>query len=110
MGSFYLTCILFVIVVLGAHRASSPVSASSGSSRYIRDELLIVLGTSSSESVLRADDAEAGAARLFEVGGRPGRYRAGYSFNLDGTNIYLTMAAIFVAQALNVDLTADPGS
>jgi len=72
--------------------------------RYIRDELLLVLGTSSSESAL---------VPLMRKLERLGCSKpvvglvvpAGYSFNLDGTNIYLTMAAIFVAQALNVDLT-----
>lgn len=103
MGSFYLTCLLFVLVVLGA------VARLSGFSilrfiRYIREELLLVLGTSSSESAL---------VPLMQKLERLGCSKsvvglvvpAGYSFNLDGTNIYLTMAAIFVAQALNVDLS-----
>lgn len=103
MGSFYLTCILFVVIVLGL------IARFSGFSifkflRYIRDELLLVLGTSSSESVL---------VPMMEKLERLGCSKSvvglvipsGYSFNLDGTNIYLTMAAIFVAQALNVDLT-----
>ena len=103
MGSFYLTCALFVVVVLGT------IARLSGFSifkflRYIREELLLVLGTSSSESVL---------VPMMEKLERLGCSKSvvglvipsGYSFNLDGTNIYLTMAAIFVAQALNVDLS-----
>ncbi|GAB3088607.1 dicarboxylate/amino acid:cation symporter [Lysobacter terrae] len=103
MGSFYLTCALFILVVLGT------IARLCGFSilrfiRYIRDELLLVLGTSSSESAL---------VPLMRKLERLGCSRpvvglvipSGYSFNLDGTNIYLTMAAIFVAQALNVDLT-----
>ncbi len=72
--------------------------------RYIRDELLLVLGTSSSESALVPL-----MQKLERLGcGRPVVglvVPSGYSFNLDGTNIYLTMAAIFVAQALDVELT-----
>jgi len=103
MGSFYLTCVLFVVLVLGT------VARLTGFSifrfvRYVREELLLVLGTSSSESAL---------VPLMQKLERLGCSRSvvglvvpsGYSFNLDGTNIYLTMAAIFVAQALNVDLT-----
>ena len=103
MGSFYLTCLLFVLLVLGA------IARFTGFSilrfiRYIKEELLLVLGTSSSESAL---------VPLMQKLERLGCSRSvvglvvpsGYSFNLDGTNIYLTMAAIFVAQALNVDLT-----
>lgn len=103
MGSFYLTCALFVLVVLGA------IAYFTGFSilrfiRYIRDELLLVLGTSSSESAL---------VPLMRKLERLGCSKpvvglvvpSGYSFNLDGTNIYLTMATIFIAQALNVDLT-----
>ncbi|SFK83989.1 dicarboxylate/amino acid:cation symporter [Lysobacter sp. cf310] len=103
MGSFYLTCALFVLVVLGL------IARLTGFSvlrfiRYIRDELLLVLGTSSSESAL---------VPLMRKLERLGCSKpvvglvvpSGYSFNLDGTNIYLTMAAIFVAQALNVELT-----
>jgi aerobic C4-dicarboxylate transport protein len=103
MGSFYLACILFVLMVLGA------IARATGFSilrflRYIREELLLVLGTSSSESAL---------VPLMQKLERLGCSKSvvglvvpsGYSFNLDGTNIYLAMAAIFVAQALNVDLT-----
>ena len=103
MGSFYLTCLLFVLVVLGT------IAALAGFSilrfiAYIKEELLTVLGTSSSESAL---------VPLMQKLERLGCSKsvvglvvpAGYSFNLDGTNIYLTMAALFVAQALNIDLT-----
>ena len=103
MGSFYLTCLLFVLVVLGS------IAAFTGFSIlrfifYIKDELLTVLGTSSSESAL---------VPLMQKLERLGCSRSvvglvvpsGYSFNLDGTNIYLTMAALFVAQALNIELS-----
>ncbi|MCD2519514.1 dicarboxylate/amino acid:cation symporter [Massilia sp. G4R7] len=103
MGSFYLTCFLFVAVVLGT------IAKFTGFSifrfiAYIKEELLIVLGTSSSESALPA------LMRKLE---RLGCSKpvvglvvpTGYSFNLDGTNIYMTMAALFVAQATNTELT-----
>ena len=103
MGSFYLTCALFILIVLGT------IAAVTGFSilrfiLYIKDELLTVLGTSSSESAL---------VPLMQKLERLGCSKSvvglvvpsGYSFNLDGTNIYLTMAAVFVAQALNIDLT-----
>lgn len=103
LGSFYLSCILFIVLVLGL------IAKLVGFSifkflLYIKAELLTVLGTSSSESVL---------VTLMEKLEKLGCSKAvvslvipsGYSFNLDGTNIYLTMAAIFVAQALNIDLT-----
>lgn len=103
MGCFYLTCLLFVLLVLGG------IAALQGFNilrflNYIKAELLLVLGTSSSESALvpLMQKLEAlGCARPVVGLVVP----AGYSFNLDGTNIYLTMAAMFVAQALNVDLT-----
>lgn len=103
MGSFYLTCLLFVLLVLGG------IAALTGFSiirfiGYIKEELLTVLGTSSSESAL---------VPLMQKLERLGCSKSvvglvvpsGYSFNLDGTNIYLTMASLFVAQALNIDLT-----
>ncbi len=103
MGSFYLTCALFIVVVLGS------IAALTGFSIlrflvYIKDELLTVLGTSSSETAL---------VPLMHKLERLGCSKSvvglvvpsGYSFNLDGTNIYLTMAALFVAQALNIQLT-----
>ena len=103
MGSFYLTCLLFVFVVLGA------ITRLCGFSilkfiKYIKEELLIVLGTSSSESVLPRM-----MAKLENIGCSKSVVGlvipTGYSFNLDGTSIYLTMAAIFVAQATNTHLT-----
>jgi len=103
MGSFYLTCLIFIIVVLGS------ISKLCGFSifkfiYYIKEELLIVLGTSSSESVL---------PRMMIKMEKLGCTKSvvglviptGYSFNLDGTSIYLTMAAVFVAQATNTPLT-----
>jgi aerobic C4-dicarboxylate transport protein len=103
MGCFYLTCVLFVVGVLGS------IAAATGFNLfkflfYIKEELLIVLGTSSSESALAplmVKLERLGASRSVVGLVIP----AGYSFNLDGTNIYLTLAALFVAQALNIDLT-----
>ncbi|RBP57927.1 dicarboxylate/amino acid:cation symporter [Brenneria salicis] len=96
---FYITCLLFVFLVLGS------IAKATGFSifkfiRYIKEELLIVLGTSSSESVL---------PRMLEKMEKVGCKKSvvglviptGYSFNLDGTSIYLTMAAVFIAQATN---------
>ncbi|MBC7691206.1 MAG: dicarboxylate/amino acid:cation symporter [Methylotenera sp.] len=103
MGVFYLTCGFFIFVVLNA------IARKTGFSLwrlliYIREELLIVLGTSSSESALP------GIMRKLEDLGCEKSIvglviPAGYSFNLDGTSIYLTMAAIFVAQATNSEIT-----
>ncbi len=103
MGSFYITCGLFIFVVLGA------IARYTGFSiwkfiKYIREELLIVLGTSSSESALprlMAKLEKMGCARSVVGLVVP----TGYSFNLDGTNIYMTMAALFIAQATNTELT-----
>jgi aerobic C4-dicarboxylate transport protein len=103
MACFYLTSALFVFGVLGL------IARLSGFSllrllRYIRAELLLVLGTSSSEAALPSliDKLEiAGCSR--SVAGLV--VPAGYSFNLDGTNIYMTMAALFIAQATNVHLS-----
>jgi Na+/H+-dicarboxylate symporter len=103
MGSFYLTCLLFIIVVLGI------IGKLVGFSIfrfvfYIKDELLTVLGTSSSESALvplMRKLEKLGCSKSVVGLVVP----SGYSFNLDGTNIYLTMAALFVAQALNIELT-----
>jgi aerobic C4-dicarboxylate transport protein len=103
MGSFYLTCALFIFIVLGA------IARFTGFSifkfiRYIKEELLIVLGTSSSESALPSlmrKLESLGCAKPVVGLVVP----TGYSFNLDGTNIYMTMAALFVAQATNTDLT-----
>ena len=103
MGSFYLTCGLFVLVVLGTIAALTGFSILRFIS-YIKVELLTVLGTSSSESALvplMTKLEKLGCSKSVVGLVVP----SGYSFNLDGTNIYLTMAALFVAQALNVDLT-----
>ena len=103
MGSFYLTCFLFVVVVLGAIAKYTGFSIFRFIS-YIREELLIVLGTSSSESALPAL-----MRKLEKLGCSKSVVGlvvpTGYSFNLDGTNIYMTMAALFVAQATNTELT-----
>jgi aerobic C4-dicarboxylate transport protein len=103
VGAFYLTSIIFILVVLGS------VAWISGFSilrflAYIREELLIVLGTSSSETVL---------PQMMEKMERLGADKpvvglvipAGYSFNLDGTNIYMTLATLFLAQATNTHLS-----
>jgi len=103
MGTFYLTCLIFILVVLGL------IARLHGFSilkfiRYIKEELLIVLGTSSSESVLPRM-----MAKMENLGVRKSTVGlvipTGYSFNLDGTSIYLTMAAVFVAQATNTAMT-----
>ncbi|TXM99346.1 dicarboxylate/amino acid:cation symporter [Methylobacterium sp. WL64] len=103
VGTFYVTAILFVVVVLGS------IAKVAGFSifrflAYIKDELLIVVGTSSSETVLPqlmtkmrrlgASDSVVGLV-----------VPTGYSFNLDGTNIYMTLATLFLAQAVGADLT-----
>jgi aerobic C4-dicarboxylate transport protein len=105
IGAVWLTSLVFVVVILGA------VAAWAGFSifkliRYLKDELFLVLGTSSSESALPA---------LMEKMERAGCARpvvglvvpTGYSFNLDGTNIYMTLAALFIAQATNTHLGLD---
>jgi len=103
MGTFYLTCLLFVFVVLGL------IARFHGFSiwkfiKYIKEELLIVLGTSSSESVLPRM-----MVKMENLGARKSVVGlvipTGYSFNLDGTSIYLTMAAVFIAQATNTPMT-----
>ena len=103
MVAFYITCLIFVLFVLGT------IARLAGFSilkfiRYIKEELLIVLGTSSSESVLPRM-----MAKLENLGCKESVVGlvipTGYSFNLDGTCIYLTMAAIFLAQATNTELT-----
>ncbi|WP_440901490.1 C4-dicarboxylate transporter DctA [Actinosynnema sp.] len=103
MGSFYVTCILFVFVVLGGVGMYAGVNIVKFL-RYIKDELLIVLGTSSSESVLprMLVKLEAAGADKSGVGLT---IPTGYSFNLDGTCIYLTMGAIFIAQATGHDVS-----
>ncbi|MEJ7137147.1 dicarboxylate/amino acid:cation symporter [Amphibiibacter pelophylacis] len=103
--TFYATSLIFVLVILGA------VARYNGFSilkliRYIREELLLVLGTSSSEAALPTlmqKLQRAGCARSVVGLVVP----TGYSFNLDGTNIYMTMAALFIAQACNIHLTLE---
>ena len=103
MATFYFTCVLFIVLIL------FPIGKYCGFSvfrfiRYIKEELLTVLGTSSSESVLvpmMTKLEKLGCSKSVVGLVVP----TGFSFNLDGTNIYLTMAAVFVAQALNIDLT-----
>jgi aerobic C4-dicarboxylate transport protein len=103
MAGFYLTCVLFVTIVLGA------IARWAGFSilrflKYISEEILIVIGTSSSETVLprmmakmeRLGCSEAVVGLVIP---------AGYSFNLDGTSIYLSMATLFIAQAYGVHLS-----
>jgi len=103
VATFYVTSLLFVLVVLGA------IAWASGFSilrflAYIREELLIVLGTSSSESVLpqMMEKLENAGARRSVVGLV---IPTGYSFNLDGTNIYMTLATLFLAQATNTPIS-----
>ena len=103
MASFYLTCLLFVFIVLGTIARLCGFGILTFI-KYIKEELLIVLGTSSSESVLPRM-----MAKLENLGCSKSVVGlvipTGYSFNLDGTSIYLTMAAVFVAQATNTRLT-----
>jgi aerobic C4-dicarboxylate transport protein len=101
--TFYLTAIIFVLVVLGtiAHFAGFSILRFIG---YIKDELLIVVGTSSSETVLpqmMRKMEHLGASKSVVGLVIP----TGYSFNLDGTNIYMTLATLFLAQATNTPLT-----
>ncbi|WP_282009618.1 dicarboxylate/amino acid:cation symporter [Brevundimonas aveniformis] len=103
VGTFYLTSLIFVLGVLGA------VAAANGFSilkliRYLKEELLLVLGTSSSEAALPSliEKMERAGARKSVVGLV---VPTGYSFNLDGTNIYMTLAALFIAQACGIDLS-----
>ena len=103
VATFYLTSLVFVFGVLGL------VGRAAGFSifkliRYLREELLLVLGTSSSESALPSL-----MEKLEKAGCSPSVVGlvvpTGYSFNLDGTNIYMTLAALFIAQAMDIDLT-----
>jgi aerobic C4-dicarboxylate transport protein len=101
--TFYATALLFVLVVLGLIARAAGFSIFS-LIRYIKDELLLVLGTSSSESAmpLLMEKLEAAGVPKPIVGLV---VPAGYSFNLDGTNIYMSLAALFIAQATNTHLT-----
>ena len=104
MGTFYVTAAVFVLVVLGTVMRVVLGLSILKLLRYLREELVIVLGTSSSESALPKL-----MSRLEALGASPQVVRlvvpTGYSFNLDGTCIYLTLASLFVAQALDVELT-----
>jgi aerobic C4-dicarboxylate transport protein len=103
VGTFYLTSLLFVLIVLGV------IARMVGFSilrfiAYIKDELLIVLGTSSSETVLpQIMQKMEGLGASKSVVGLV--IPTGYSFNLDGTNIYMTLATLFLAQAVGADLS-----
>ncbi len=103
VGTFYLTSLLFVVVVLGivARLAGFSIFALI---RYLREELLLVLGTSSSEAALPSlmEKMEVAGCRKTVVGLV---VPTGYSFNLDGTNIYMTLAALFIAQAVGIELS-----
>ena len=101
--TFYLTSLLFVLVVLGIIARLTGFSILS-LIRFLREELLLVLGTSSSEAALPSlmEKLEIAGCRRSVVGLV---VPTGYSFNLDGTNIYMTLAALFIAQALGIDLT-----
>lgn len=103
MGAFYATALIFVFVVLGAVMRAMGLSLVK-LLKYLREELVIVLGTSSSESALPRL-----MGKLEVLGCSPSVVRlvvpTGYSFNLDGTSIYLTLAALFIAQALDVKLS-----
>jgi aerobic C4-dicarboxylate transport protein len=102
MACFYATCLLFIFLVLGAVARLHGFRIMSFI-RYIKEELFIVLGTSSSESVLPRMIAKLEALGVQKsVVGLV--IPTGYSFNLDGTSIYLTMAAVFIAQATNTQL------
>jgi len=103
MGGFYLTAVFFVVVVLGL------IARVAGFSIfrfivYLKDEILLVLGTSSSETALPGM-----LEKTRRLGCAPSTVGlvipTGYSFNLDGTNIYMSMAAVFLAQAVNIDLS-----
>ncbi len=104
VAAFYITSFLFVVIVLGAVCRYNRFSLWQ-LLRYLKAELLLVLGTSSSEAALpnlmskmEAAGCDKGVVGLVVP--------TGYSFNLDGTNIYMTLAALFIAQACNVDLSA----
>ena len=104
IGTFYITSLLFVVVVLGA------VAWWTGFSlfaliRYLKEELILVLGTSSSEAALPnlMEKLEVAGCRRSVVGLV---VPTGYSFNLDGTNIYMTLASLFIAQAMGIQLSA----
>lgn len=102
MLSFYLTCVVFIFVVLGAILKALGINIFRFI-KYLREEILIVLGTSSSETALPSL-----IEKMVQLGCSPSVaglvIPTGYSFNLDGTSIYLTMAIVFLAQATNTPL------
>ena len=103
VATFYATSVAFVLIVLGG------IALAAGFSilkliAYLKEELLLVLGTSSSEAALPS------LMQKLERAGAPKSVvglvvPTGYSFNLDGTNIYMTLAALFIAQAMNIELS-----
>jgi len=103
VGTFYLTSLLFVVIVLGLVARFTGFSIFS-LIKYLREELLLVLGTSSSEAALPSlmEKMEVAGCRKTVVGLV---VPTGYSFNLDGTNIYMTLAALFIAQAMGIELS-----
>ncbi|MGE8428281.1 MAG: C4-dicarboxylate transporter DctA [Sphingobacterium sp.] len=106
MLSFYLTCFIFVVIVIGAVLYFYLKVNVFKFLKYIKEEILIVLGTSSSESALpgimqKMEDVGCAKPVVGLV------IPTGYSFNLDGTSIYLTMAAVFISQALNMHLSLE---
>jgi aerobic C4-dicarboxylate transport protein len=105
MGSFYITCIIFIVIVLGGILKYTGFNIFRLLA-FIKEELLIVLGTSSSEAALPSL-----INKLEKVGCSEPVVGlvvpTGYSFNLDGTSIYLTMAAVFLAQATNTPMDID---
>jgi aerobic C4-dicarboxylate transport protein len=103
IATFYITSLLFVVVILGLVAKAAGFSLF-GLIRYIKEELFLVLGTSSSESampLLMEKLERAGCPKPIVGLVVP----TGYSFNLDGTNIYMSLAALFIAQATNTPLT-----
>jgi aerobic C4-dicarboxylate transport protein len=103
LGSFYLTCIIFIFLILGLITKLCGINIWQFL-KYIKEEIFLVLGTSSSESALPSlmHKLEKMGCQKSIVGIT---IPAGYSFNLDGTCIYFTMAIIFIAQAMNIDLS-----
>jgi aerobic C4-dicarboxylate transport protein len=103
VSTFYISSLLFVLVILGAVARMCGFSVIK-LARYLKAELLLVLGTSSSESALPSlmEKMEKAGCEKSVVGLV---VPTGYSFNLDGTNIYMTLAALFIAQATNTELT-----
>jgi aerobic C4-dicarboxylate transport protein len=104
MATFYATCLIFIFVVLGSIARFAGGFSIWKFIKYIKEELLIVLGTSSSEAALPRM-----MVKMENLGAKKSVVGlvipTGYSFNLDGTSIYLTMAAVFIAQATNTPMT-----